>query len=171
MWQDFWKRADQLRKARGVSAQRISEASLLSRNAYLASKKADSPPGFELLEGMARVLDVDVHYLVTGYGDPRPFVPDEERAKTSDWTDADVVRLARTNGLPEPTVRLIQQKLRPNPHLGVERLSHLFERADAFRRAQSAKKTRRAKEKSETRQGSTKAPAAPGPKTRKKPAA
>jgi transcriptional regulator with XRE-family HTH domain len=123
----FWQRVDALRQLRDLSDDQLSAECFRTRNAFRNARKGLSVPGVDFVENMARVLDVDVRYLVTGYGsDADPFIPADVPMPIRPQKVLDeALRSARAVQVPNTAINLVLSK-KPDPRLGADRILELF---------------------------------------------
>ena len=143
-WDAFWDRCEDIREERDIKMKPISDRAMRSRDSYEKSKSAGSPPQLDLLEGICRVLDVDAHYLMTGLGTPRPFIPEDVPPADRDTVYAAAFNLARRGKAPQEAVDYVRDIVRPDPRLGVRRIAHLVYRAWGYLAREAAREERSA---------------------------
>lgn len=138
MNEHFFARVDALLNAAAKSESEASEFAFMSRNAYGAAKAADSPIGIDFAEGLARLLDVDLHYLITGMGEPRSFIPVGMTSPEGARAVASAAKEAKRFGRDPRAIDLVLSQ-NPDPRLGAARIYALIERAAAMYAARDAR--------------------------------
>lgn len=150
----FWQRVDELRLAKGWNESALSLACFMSRNAYANGKKLLSAPGVDFVDGLARLLDVSPSYLVAGFDEGQPYIPEDVSPPENPGHVANEAKMiARRTQVSAAAIALVLSQ-NPDPRLGVDRILELFWRAEkmlrerARRAAARKKKTPRASGKS-----------------------
>ena len=146
----FWERLDALLEEKAISQRSISAFSLMSENAYREARAAKSAPSYSFVDGMARLLDVSVEYLVNGFSEGRRYIPEDvSEPPNPDSVFKQAKKIAKGFNVREAAIQLVlSQKPPPDPRLGAVRILELFYRADSLLADQER---RAAKKKTATR--------------------
>ncbi len=143
----FWSRVEQLRELRGISERSLSADSLMSENAYTNAKKLKSSPGIDFVDGIARILNVSVEYLITGVGENSPYIPESVPVPdNAEWIRAEALQLARRAKVRAAAIGLVNRQ-NPDARMGVARILELYHRADALLRAREERAEKKAERK------------------------
>lgn len=143
----FWQRVEELRLARGMSERALSFSCFMSKNAYANGKKLLSAPGVDFVDGLARLLDVDASYLVTGFDAGKPYVPeDEPPPENPQHVLNEAKAMARRTQVTGAAIALVLGQ-NPDPRLGVDRILELFWRAEKMLRGRARYAAARKKKK------------------------
>lgn len=134
----FFHRVDELLKDR-FSESEASEFAFMSRNAYGNAKDKLSPIGIDFADGLARLLNVSLHYLITGLGPVGTYLPAGFEAPAADRALDGAVRLAKATKIDPRAIALVSSQ-NPDPNLGLGRIYALMQRAHAMYAKKDARK-------------------------------
>lgn len=103
----FWERLERLQKKHGLSDKRMADLAGRHRNTYLAARKRRSDIHVSFLDAVARELDVNVHYLLTGLGEPDSYGQGRTLEERRASKKKRAAQLAAEAGVSDRAVRVV----------------------------------------------------------------